>query len=163
MIKLQNKRIFIIVLILAVSTLTLVLLINVIKQRQTSTTHASENSFTPDEAINQVEGKNSLISDFPDFPVYPQAIIQESSMRREPIHSGKDLHAVWVTNDPVKPVMEWYLSELEKSGWQVTPPDDMESVGEQVAQLSKDSLVGYIGIELEEQHTEIVIDFRNNQ
>ncbi len=113
---------------------------------------------------NVVEVENKLVANFPEFPVYPGAVIEKSSGRIETINTGQDLRAVWISDEKsVQTVMNWYIDELEKSGWQVEKPNDPIAMGEQVAQIKKDDLSGYIAVEDEAGTTEIVADFRKAQ
>jgi len=104
--------------------------------------------------------KGTLVKGFPeDFPVYPGATLVESKGREKPLNTSQDLQAEWVTQDPVKEVMEWYVQALHEQGWIVETPVDPEAVGEQVTHIEHDNLKGYVGVELEAGETQIVVDF----
>lgn len=125
------------------------------------TTSRNTQTYRSNASSDIVQEEGQLVEAFPDFPEYPGALLEESSQRQQAINTNQDIRAAWQTSDPVPTVMSWYVTELPKNGWTVEPPDDPMAQGEQVAQLSKDDLRGYIGIENEGTNkTEIVVDFR---
>ena len=106
------------------------------------------------------EIKGELIGGFPDFPVYPGATLIASAQTNPAGQPPQGYRAKWVTHDPVIKVMNWYEDDLPIAGWQYTPPNDQQSEGEQVAEISKGDLKGYIAAEIEEENIEIVVDVR---
>lgn len=109
--------------------------------------------------IVQEEGK--LVDQFPDFPVFPEAIL-EGSRKMPQASEGKGYMAEWqlAPDKEIKTVMQWYLKELETQGWTITQrPVDPEGYGEQVAQAEKGTMHALIQIEKERDAIEITIDF----
>ncbi len=107
---------------------------------------------------NKVEVKNQLISTFPSFPVYPGAkIISSAKVGQSPT---RGFEAVWETDASVPLTMSWYLTELKKGGWNVVaPPGDAKTVGEQIAQVSKDKLSVTLDIDQKNSDTtEIIVN-----
>lgn len=109
---------------------------------------------------NIVEAEGELVEGFPEFPVYPGAEIHESAVRRQAYNTGRDIYAEWTTNDSVIEVMRWYEQELSKLGWSIGEPNDPENPSEQIIQITKDNLSGYVAAEDEEGTTEIVVDLK---
>lgn len=104
--------------------------------------------------------EKQLAPDFPEFPVYPKATLEESSQRVTPLGTGNDLYAEWYTTDSVGTVMKWYLKVLQIEGWMVEFPETPESSGEQIAKIYKGKFSGDLVVEneLEENKVEIVVD-----
>lgn len=107
----------------------------------------------------EVEGE--LVPDFPEFPMYPGAVIAESSQRQVYRQESGDVRAEWTADGTVMKVMDWYLKVLPNNGWTITElPDDRKSEGEQIVQFNKTNLYGTLIIEGEKVGlTKIVIDF----
>jgi len=94
----------------------------------------------------------------PRFPLYPGAVLEESTINNWPLSPNQFVEVEWKTGDPVISVTSWYIAELSKNGWSVEPPDDSSAQSEQVVQITKDDLTGYLEVENEgEENTEILI------
>lgn len=110
------------------------------------------------------EIKGQIMQGFPeDFPVYPGAVLQGSATVNTSDVPAQGYRVKWTLDlgdSSVPEIMNWYERELPSAGWNYTPPDDPESVGEQVAVISKDDLVGYIAAEIEDNIIEIIVDLR---
>ena len=94
------------------------------------------------------------------MPVYPDATLVASAKTNPADQPDTGYRAKWITNDEVKKIMKWYESELPKAGWSYELPNDPQSEGEQVAEISKGDFKGYIASEIEEGNNEIVVDVR---
>ena len=128
------------------------------KVDQTSQQNIPKLEVATDPGFPEVKGQ--VISGFPDFPVYPGAALIASAKTNRADQPDTGYRAKWGTQDSVIAVMKWYQAQLPKSGWQYTPPNDPQSEGEQVAEISKGDFKGYIASEIEEGNNEIVVDVR---
>ncbi|GEM_PF-5245174 len=107
------------------------------------------------------EIKVQLIPGFPsDFPVHPGAKLEASAKTNPENKPNTGYRAHWVTQDSVVTVMRWYEKEFPKSGWTYEVPNDPHNTGEQVAQIKKGNLTGYIAAEKEGNAVEIVVEVR---
>lgn len=153
------KIILIIVVIMAVAAGTYY----ITRTRNTLTNHASSGRpriEITEGMIRRTDGQ--IVERLQGFPVIPGATLQESSERLQALDSNQDLRAVWTVSKTVPEIMNWYIDQLKKDGWRVQPPDDPKAQGEQVAQISKGVLSGYIAAEVEEGGVvEIVVDFKD--
>jgi len=110
---------------------------------------------------NFPEVKGRIISGFPDFPVYPSATLVASSLINKEGETVQGYRVKWKTNPGNVPeIMQWYQSALQKAGWTFTANDDTQSLGEQVAPISKGDYRGYVAAEMEGDIIEIMVDLR---
>jgi hypothetical protein len=85
----------------------------------------------PTTALTQEEHfEGELAADFPDFPVYPGAVIDSSLEIKSDAPSS--FTATWETpGDDVLLVMHWYEDQLSNTpGWTIESPPDYENSGE---------------------------------
>lgn len=148
---------------LAIILLAVVVVIAMMQQKPASDDNTAQNQ----DANSQqefIEAEHALVDDFPGLPVYPGAELEESSKRVQPIDSNRDFKAEWHTTDAVPTVTDWYLAELPKMGWTIDEAPNDRAADEQIINVSKDDLVGYIAVEFEFEDdgdiVEIVADFR---
>ena len=67
----------------------------------------------------------SLVSGFPDIPVYPKAQLLESKSYDE--DGGVGYLAKYQANDQLISIFTWYKKELTKGGWEIsTEPDNLD-------------------------------------
>ena len=128
------------------------------KVDQTSQQNIPKLEVATDPSFPEIKGE--LIGGFPELPVYPEATLVASAQTNPAGQPPQGYRAKWVTKDPVIKVMNWYEAELPKAGWHYTSPNDQQSEGEQVAEISKGDFKGYIAAEIEEENIEIVVDVR---
>lgn len=62
-----------------------------------------------------IDYDRQLATDFPDFPIHPQAEVLISS--EQPSLLGKAYEADLIADDTILVVFDWYRSELVNSGW----------------------------------------------
>lgn len=99
---------------------------------------------------NKAQYTHKLPPGFPDFPTYPGAVLEKSYKLSKVQDPKRGFEAYWKTDAPVPEVMNWYLKELAKANWSIDEsPSDPETVGEQVAHVSKNGLKVTVGIEQE--------------
>lgn len=95
--------------------------------------------------------QNKLVATFPDFPVYPGALIVESRKLDGAIDNMKGYSADWEIegNEPtVDTVVSWYKTQLVNAGWTLMPIDPSNNVGvEQYVKASKGSQNALVTIE----------------
>lgn len=110
----------------------------------------------------EIQSNSTLIEGFPAFPIFPGAKLETSSKRTQSLNTARDIRAVWkVEQANVVTIMNWYLDELERTGWAIEYPDDRASKGEQIAWMTKNNYRGYLAVEDEKgEYTEIVVDFQ---
>jgi hypothetical protein len=117
-----------------------------------------------DPTFYEIKGK--IIDGFPsDFPVYPGAKLEGSASVNPPTTNDEGYRIKWEINTEsatVPEIMRWYEQELPAAGWEYTPPDDYDSMGEQVARIKQGELEGYIAAEVEDSYTEIIVDVRKD-
>lgn len=113
----------------------------------------------PVATFAKTDKKAGLVAGFPQLPVYKNARIENSYVKRERNLVGYE--ANWITTDPVYVVMGWYIQELQRVGWQlVTPPEDPLADSEQYAVFQKGSLELIFNVEQETRdETEIHAEF----
>jgi len=117
-----------------------------------------ETEVATDPRFPEIKGK--LMSGFPEIPVYPGATLIASAKTNRANEQDTGYRAKWETQDAVVKVMKWYQEELPKSGWVYETPNDPNASGEQVAQIKKSDLEGFLEAEREEKGTEIVVEVR---
>ena len=112
---------------------------------------------------NFQEVKGQLIPGFPQFPVYPGAVVKKSLKAKQVQDPAKGYRAEWEIpqKKSVPEVMQWYLAELKNQGWVINePPVDLQTYGEQVSKISKGDLMAYLNVEIGDDNnsTEIMVD-----
>lgn len=111
-----------------------------------------------DPSFPEVQGR--LIEGFPEFPVYSGATLIGSA-RTSPVDTADTGYRTkWTAKDDVPTVMKWYQAELPKIGWKIELSGDPANTGEQVVQISKGELRGYLGIEAQSTGVEIIVEVR---
>ena len=135
-------------------------LVTVRKQsnNEAGTTKTPNLEVATDPNFPEVEGK--LIAGFPTFPVYPGATLIASAKTNRADQPDTGYRAKWETKDAVIKVMRWYQDQLPKSGWKYEVPNDPNAAGEQVAEIKKGNLAGFINSDLETGTNEIVVEIR---
>ncbi len=144
------------VVIIFISVVTLIAKIK--HQSQATLTQASETNIPKDQLFTSV--KNNLISQFPNFPVYPGALVSESRKFTGAVENNKGYSALWKleTADSVSLVADWYKSELIKDDYILDEilPDGPD---EQIIKAKKDGNSYILIMEKEDQSgIEILLD-----
>ncbi len=113
---------------------------------------------------NTVESETQIVEGFPMVPVAETLELRESRKRIMPAYTSGDYYAKWVTTKRTVMQLEaWYEEELTKLGWRVEAPNDKTATSEQIIHISKGMLSGYVGIEVEEDTVEVVIDLQQTK
>lgn len=116
----------------------------------------SDQSPVPTEVV-KLHG--ALVKGFPaPFPVYPGAVLEESSSMNQLADTQKGYRAEWKIHKALSAseVMEWYLDAFRKNNFRIIKyPTDQNATGEQVAQVSKDELLIYFEVSNHQDSTEI--------
>ena len=112
---------------------------------------------------SRMEVKGQMVEGFPAFPVYPGAMIEESSKVKDSPDSEKGYRAEWRIDKvlSVPQVMKWYLDELKTEGWTIKQaPVDPQTYGEQAAIVSKGDVDAHLNVEIgdDKKTTEIMVD-----
>ena len=155
----MDKKILLVTLAVFIPIIVAVIYITNLENNNTPYPQGGNNIYKKDARSEIIGLKHGVIDSLSDFPVYPDAEVEETTERVRAIQSSQDLRGVWESDKSVTEVMKWYIAALREDGWTVIPPDDRNGA-EQVAQISKDELQGYIAVEDEKGKTEIVIDFQ---
>ena len=113
----------------------------------------------PVATFAKTDKKAGLVAGFPQMPVYNNARIENSYIKKERNLVGYE--ANWLTTDPVYVVMKWYMKELGRAAWQlVTPPEDPAADSEQYSVWKKGNKVLILNVEQEVRaETEIHAEF----
>lgn len=81
----------------------------------------------PFKTYRQAEKQPQLVTNFPQLPIYPQAVLLSSSIEGE----GEKIKysGSWETKDTVPEVGAWYSETLKNSGWllDLLPADPQEN------------------------------------
>ena len=113
----------------------------------------------PVATFAKTDKKAGLVAGFPQMPVYNNARIENSYIKKERNLVGYE--ANWLTMDPVAVVMGWYVGELARVGWQLeTPPEDPAADSEQYSVWKKGNKILILNVEQEVRaETEIHAEF----
>ena len=113
----------------------------------------------PATTFAKTDKKSGLVAGFPQMPVYKNARIENSYIKKERNLVGYE--ANWLTMDPVAVVMGWYVGELARVGWQLeTPPEDPAADSEQYSVWKKGKRELILNVEYESRNeTEIHAEF----
>lgn len=110
---------------------------------------------------NVIVSTDTVAEPLSDFPVYPGGELIESSQRVISLKTNQDLRAKWKVEGAVPEIMQWYLKAIVAEGWKIDmPPNDPSAKAEQVANISKGNLSGYVAVEDEAGTIEVMIDFK---
>ena len=146
----------IVLILISVLAITIIVLSILVWQRRNQQTTSVEEPTPP--GVYEVE--KTLVEGFPEFPVYPGAVIEESSELDQVPDARKGYYAEWEIDEilTATEVMNWYFEELQKTGWTIVEyPNDREATGEQVARVEKGEYLVYLEVSVQENFTEIEI------
>jgi hypothetical protein len=108
------------------------------------------------QAIKE-HAQGKLVAGFPSIPIYPGAVVEESSRVVEGNKVG--FEAELITDDPVFDVYSFYLDALKRNGWEISfASENSPSAEEQGLGAIKDDLRIYIEFEKDDGSTEIDIE-----
>ncbi len=106
--------------------------------------------------------EGTKIKDFPDFPSLPNSELQSTQYteaQTTPYSLPASYQAFLESTDSrnVKEIIDWYKTELVKSGWKIDrepedPASDNQSIG-----ASKDSMKANVDVEQENDETSVAI------
>jgi len=94
----------------------------------------------PNQRLNNDQAQTEISTvNFPQFPVYPQAILVDRIQKTE---SGEPiLTKTWQADAPLPQISQWYIDNLPSLGWQV----DLLPANPQ------------------DEHTQLIVAFKNTQ
>lgn len=109
---------------------------------------------------NKITEKNSLVPGFPQFPVYPNAVLIES-VKMIQATDDKGYYALWEIDQEigVPAVMQWYIDELQNTGWEITEYPAYANQGEQIIKLKKGTTNALVNVDSHGKGVEILVDF----
>jgi len=99
--------------------------------------------------------QKSLISSFPDFPVYPGARVTNSQSITD--IKGQYYQAYFDTSAGVSEVVNWYVSQLETMGWKIESKPDTSNRDDESVIAAKAELKATVNAEREDNKTTISI------
>ena len=105
--------------------------------------------------IEKLTGK--LVKDFPQLPVYPDAVLLNSNKTQEKEKVG--FEANWEVNASVFEVMTWYVDAFSESGWIFEEEPEVNETFEQYFIAERNGFRVQIIVEKEEGGTLINAEF----
>ena len=129
---------------------------------KTAEVSSSANNNNQTEDPNEqffVRADKAIVGGFPPIPVYPEAELDSSYKKTSNGEIG--YQAKWYTSDGTDIVSQWYVSELENTGWQFEEKTYTTTQNENFFIATKGQNRLYLGIEVEvdDGSTEILVEF----
>ncbi len=101
--------------------------------------------------------QGELVKEFPEFPVYPTAQIENSYVKHDGDRIGYE--AKWEMPEPVSAVLKWYLERLPSEGWVLNDvPENLSIESEQFLIANKGEVAVYLTIERDGDKTEVIAE-----
>jgi hypothetical protein len=110
---------------------------------------------------NFPEFLGEIVTGFPDdFPIMPGSELVGSALNNPSDSKIAGYRVKWhtPTDRTVEEVVEWYKTELRKTGWTTDDPDTWEGISELILSIERDNLKGYIAAEFEGDEIDVVAD-----